>query len=519
MVCAINKIDSNITSLAFAEEVCFKQLPVIGIDGFDPTWYSLQPNSYSDFGGQVSMVARAPIDPSRQNRKGTITDLTASGNFNHDLTQNGLTRLLQGFFFANARQPLSTQPLLGTQVPFISTTSGSKTYAAASGLGTFAVSDLVKASGFGSASNNGLKTIVTAAAGAVTVAEMVVTEASPPATAKMERVGLQFASADINIAVTAGIPSLVSTATNFVTSLPDLIPGKWIYLGDDNLANRFANNVGYARVKTIAQNAITFDDTTWTAVNETGTGKTISIYFGTTIRNENTPSLIKRRSYSIERQLGLGASSAQAEYLEGAVPNEMTLHIPTSDKLNIDLTFIAASNTQRSGDVGDLIKTGTRISLIDEEAFNSTSNVYRMKLGVLSTTSSNNASLFGFSTEATLTVKNNVSPSKAIGVLGAFDTNVGNFEVGGSVTAYFATVAAVKAVRQNADVGYNIIAASKNAGFIFDIPLLGLGGGRATVAKDQAIMLPLESSGAKNSLGYTLQYDNFAYLPSLAMPA
>ena len=63
MVCAINKIDSNITGLAFAEEVCLKQLPTTAADGFDPTWYALEPNSYSDFGGEIATVARAPIDP------------------------------------------------------------------------------------------------------------------------------------------------------------------------------------------------------------------------------------------------------------------------------------------------------------------------------------------------------------------------------------------------------------------------------------------------------------------------
>jgi hypothetical protein len=76
----------------------------------------------------------------------------------------------------------------------------------------------------------------------------------------------------------------------------------------------------------------------------------------------------------------------------------------------------------------------------------------------------------------------------------------------------------VKAVRANADVGLSIIAASKNAGFLFDIPLLGLGGGRLNVEKDAPIMVPLEPAGAENLNGYTLLYQVFPYLPTVAMP-
>ncbi|MBU0801814.1 MAG: hypothetical protein KKA05_12540, partial [Alphaproteobacteria bacterium] len=117
-----------------------------------------------------------------------------------------------------------------------------------------------------------------------------------------------------------------------------------------------------------------------------------------------------------------------------------------------------------------------------------------------------------------VSINNNVSPTKAIGTLGAFDTSAGNFEVGGSITAYFTTISAVRAVRQNADVGLSVIGASKNAGFVFDIPLLGLGGGRLNVEKDAPITVPLEPAGAENANGYTMFYEAFSYLPSVAMP-
>lgn len=506
-----NKIDSNITGLAFAEEESLKTLPAT------PVWYGLEPNSYSDFGGELSTVARAPIDPSRQNKKGTITDLDASGGFNIDFTKSNLVRLLQGFFFADARQLPSTQALNAAAVPLTGVTASSKTYAAASGLGSFAANQIVFASGFTNAANNGLKTVASSTAGTVVVNETLTDEASPPSAAKLETVGFQFASGDISLAVTSGIPSLVATAADF-TTLPGLIPGLWVFVGGDAAGTRFANNVGYARIKSIAAKAIVFDDTSFTPATEAGTGKTIRLFVGTVIKNEKTPSLIKRRSYNIERQLGQGPTATQAEYLEGAVANEFTLNVPQADKLNADLTFVACDNTHRSGEAGDEIKSGTRVGVAGEDAYNTSSDIYRIKMSVIDPASSNPSALFGYVSEANVSINNNVSPNKAIGTLGAFDTSAGNFEVGGSITAYFTTISAVRAVRQNADVGLSIIGASKNAGFVFDIPLLGLGGGRLNVEKDAPITVPLEPAGAENANGYTMLYEAFSYLPSVAMP-
>ena len=512
MACDSHKVDTNITSLSFAEEECLKELP--GSGGANAIWYGLEPNSYSDFGGDLTTVARSPINPSRQNKKGVITDLEAKCGFTTDFTQNNMNRLLQGFFFADARELATTKPLSGGAVAFTGVTSSDNTYAAAAGLDIFKVGQLVQFSGFANAGNNGIKKVASSTATTLVVVEATVDE-TPAASAYAKTVGFQFGSADIDLAVTNGIPALISSAADFTTL--GLIPGAWVFIGGDGAANAFANNVGYARVKSVTANALSFDDTTFAPVNETGTGITLKLFVGTIIKNESDPSLIKRRSYNFERTLGKGPTATQAEYIEGAVPNEMTLDIPKAEKLTMTLGFVAADNTYRSGETGDEIKPGVRVPALGEDAYNTSHNVYRNKLAVIDPASSNPSALFGYVSDAKISLKNGITANKAVGILGAFDLSAGNFEVSGTMNAYFTTIDAIKAVRNNADVGFSSIMAADNAGFVFDIPLVGLGGSKLNLEKDQPIMVPLDSNGAENENGYTMLYESFSYLPDIAM--
>lgn len=503
-----NKIDSNVTGCYIAEEVLGSPKTLPGT----PVWYELEPNSYNDFGGQIKSVAREPINASRQRKRGTITDLDAAGGINTDVTQDNLIRLLQGFMFADAREKADTQPLNGTQISITSTTT--TTYVAASGLGIFRANDLVLASGFTNAANNGLKLLSAATATTLTTTGNVV-EASPPAAAKVQAVGYQFASGDATITVTSGVATLGATVKD-LTQL-GLVAGDWVFIGGDAAGEKFATcPVGYARVLSVAATAIVFDKVTAAFVTDAGAGKTIRIFFGKFIRNEKTPALIKTRTYQVERQLGNDGSGIQSEYLEGAVPNEFKLNLPQADKLNADLSFVAMDNTQRSGVTG--IKSGTRVAALGQDPFNTSRNVYRFKMNIIDNTTLQPTALFGYITEGSITINNNASLAKAVAVLGAIDVTLGNFEVGGEVTAYFSTIAATQAIRNNSNVTIDMIMAKNNAGLIYDIPMLGLGNGRISVEKDNAITVPLDTLAAEGTTGYTLGVVFLPYLPTVAMP-
>lgn len=501
-------LSSNLTGLAIAEETSLKTLPVT------PVWYAYEPNTYSNLGGKLTLVARNTINASRQLYKGVTTDLVASGGFNIDFTQTNLQRLMQGFFFADAHEKQDTQSFNSTAVVLTGANGSTHQFTAASGLASFLVNSLVESTGFNTAANNTVSKITTVAAGALTTTGLT-TEASPPATARLETVGYQFAADDLSITFSGGTCTITTVVADLTTL--SLNVGEWIFLGGDSSTLRLANNQGYGRIASIAAHAMVLDKTTWTPVTEASSGsKTVQMYFGKFIRNELATNLIKRRTYQLERQLGADGVGMMSEYITGAVPDQLVVNIKQASKMDADLSFVACDSEQRNGTTG--VKSGTRVSSLGEVAINTSSDVYRMRLNIIDPANPAAASLFAYVSDIKMTLKNNVKETKAVAVLGAFDTTAGNFEFTGTVTAYFNTTDAVAAVRNNSDVSLDVIIAQHNQGFVIDTPLLALGNGMLNIVKDAPIDVPLDTNAARNSAGYTASMTFFNYLPNLAMP-
>lgn len=513
------KIDSNITGLRAAEELTLGVLDVPA----NQRWVEQEPNSYADFGGNITTVARNPINPGRQRKKGVVTNVEATAGFNADLTQTNFQDMLRGFFYANYR---SKQEFTGAQT----VSSPANTYGA-TGIGTgFFVGDLVFASGYTNSANNGLKRLTTVAANLLTVAETLVAESSP-ATAKLVAVGYQGASGDLTMTNSGSAFPVLGSTTKDLTQL-GLIPGEWIYIGGDATSDKFATaaNNGFARVRSVTANAITLDKTQATTVTDNGATKTIRIFKGRVLKNEIGTSIV-RRSYTLERTLGISdpaqPTREQAQYVSGAVPNEFTLNMQTADKIVCDLAFIGINSSTIDEVVSGAntllskVSGAVRVPVVEADAFNTSSDFSRIRLSVVSTTNAFPAPLFTYSEEATITINNNNSPNNALGVLGAFEVTAGTFEVGGNITAYFGDVASIAAVRNNSDITLDMILVKANTGIAIDLPLLTLGGGLPNVEQDQPVTIPLELSAATaakitSTMNHTLLMVFFDYLPNAA---
>lgn len=553
----VQKIDSNITGLRAAEEASLCILPAV------PVWREQEPNGYQDFGGEITTVARTPINPSRQRKKGTVTDKDASAGFGSDLTQTNLQRFLRSFCFADFREqpntasfdkeptynPDGTVLAASTAIPFTGVTAATGTYTA-SGAGLvaagFIVNHIVFFSGFTNPGNNGIKVLTATTTTTLVVgAGQGVVDETPPAGAKAVVVGYQFVADDANIAANSGFPSLTRDGSFDLTTL-GLIPGQSVFVGGDVAANRFTNavNNGVKRIRSVAAGEIIFDKSVSEMVDESlSGGELVRLFFPSRVlKNESDPDLIKRFPWQFERTLGANDLSAptnqQAEYVVGAVANELSFNFATADKLTVDLSFVAADTETldenslpaffgRTTTVADAIKSDSsnlasvKVPVVEADAFNTSSDLSRIALTRVVDGDENPTPLFAIAQELTLTINNNAEGNKGLGVLGNFEISAGTFEVGGSQTAYFTDVAAQTAVQNAEDASLDLFLVKQNAGTTIDLPLLTLGDGRANIELNTPVTVPLSNEAATGAkvdatLDHTIMFGFYDYLPAAA---
>lgn len=493
-------VDSNVTGLAFAEEVLGSPKTLPGT----PIWYNLEPNSYGEFGAQTKTVRRDVINASRQKRKGAVVGLDVAAGISLDFTSLTPQRLLPGFMFADWREK---NPLAVTAV-------SATVYTVAAGGAAFLANDLLFAEGFNIAGNNGLKVPTASTATSVSAPGLAI-EASPPAGATITRVGRQGAAGDYTLTVVNSRAQLNTTAGNFSTL--GLIPGEWVWIGGDVAATQFNSAAanGWYRVFSVANLAIVFDrwpgDAAGAPVADAGAGKTIHIYLGAAIKNEASPALQRFRTYQFERFL----SGTRYQYELGCGANTLKINVKMNDKVTMDLSYIAMDEdlTQVAA------KSGTRVAVPREVVYNAATSFSRLRL----LGQDGQTPLTSIMTDLTLSIDNGIEALQGITRdLGAVDLMAADFMVSGSIEAYLSSLAAVAAVKANPDcsVDFGMVenVGTTAVGWLFDVPLLMLGDGRLKVEKDKPVKLPVNLDAAGHeTIGHTLLVMRFPFLPQLAL--
>lgn len=511
--------NGSLTSLYAAEEATPGVLPA------NPIWEEREPNSYADFGGAYTMSRRSPLTHDRQGRRGEVSDNSPTIGYQEDLTPTNMIRPMRSFLFAEARQRPSTAPI-NDPVPVVITNTTAAQFNAAAGLDRFRIGHIVKPRGFAEPGTNDAIRVVTAAGALqLTVAPGGMTpEADAPDDAVLEAVGFQFAAGDLTLTVLADGIILTTDMAGVDFTTMDFVPGEWHFIGGDTAVTRFGepgadNAPFYAQLDTVTPTVLAYRKTTGVQVTNAGAAKTIQIFFGTVVRNEDDCELIREITFTHERQYGCGVG-AEAEYVQGDYANQMTITVPTpaaDAKVTVDLGFIGLTSFERTTDE-DLLSDGdVRIAAPNEPAFKPGLDVYQQKLTVLDPGTLNPSPLVAYSSTSSLTINNQLSGIKAVETFGNAGVSIGELMVTGSITGFFTGVSQSRPVRLGKEATWHLILTKANSAIIFDIASLSLGNGRSAVAANTPVTIPLDTAAAKGKHGYSLLVTFLRYVPAVGM--
>lgn len=523
------RVNTNNTSLRFCTESSIGTPATSG-------WRIAEFNSIGAYGAEITTVVRRPISADRGRKKGTVTDLDSTAEFETDLTMDAFTDFAEGFVFAEFANKEFDLKASGGILPPPAASSSAYTIGSASALlagkiqwATGSYATLVYAKGYTNAGNNGLKPVTadTATSGTSITVGSGLTAETPPKNATLQIAGVRVLDdQDLTLTVTSGTATLVSASaiTNWATL--GLRAGMFIHIGgvdtttgavQNGLGAGGTTSYGYARITSISGATINLDKLSSTLSTQTGPASgSQDILFGRFLRNvpvgsNSDDNLYLDRTYQMEVTYdNLGTAGAdEYEYSVGNYVNEMSLNIPLTEKATINYSMIG-TNTEP---VTATRKTGPStvdgcVSPLRTTAFNTSSDVASITTDVISL-----ASNVCFKS-LTLTLNNSVSPEKCIGTLGATFMNSGLFEVNLEGQMLFTDKSIVNAIRNNTTVTFTTILRNQDGAIAFDMPELTLSGGGREFPVDQSVLVNITgNSYTSSTYGYDVGISVFPVAP------
>ena len=460
-----------------------------------PEFTLLEPNDITSFGAEITTTPRNPISPTRQRRKGAVTDLDSSAEFEHDATYGLMEEFIPPFMFSKrTNDDLTVRPsaVVSDGYTVSNFPPGRQRTIEPKANATYG-SSLWVAEGFGVAANNGLKvSAVDATANKLTVAGLAA-EASPPAGARIRFAGLRQEGQNIQAipAPVDGRVRLSNTALRGVNWADNvgLTPGQTLVIEARNAVSKAQLGVLIGRVESLGGSPnpyLQLQNVTVQGTVDGSSSSTLDFFFGGFVKNVPTgDSQYLDRSFTIEavwNNLAEPGPGDEYEYSKGNYCNSFALNLAGQSLATATVGFIGTDTETPTAT--RVTGSATKVPAPRTNALNTTADVARLRINNLDNT--------GLTTDfdsMTITLNNNVSPEKVIGKLEAAYTNFGNFEVDIEADVIFSNSGVIAAVRNNTTVAMSFILNNDQGGVSFDIPAMTLGLGGRNLPRDESVTL------------------------------
>jgi hypothetical protein len=333
----------------------------------------------------------------------------------------------------------------------------------------YVIGHLVRHTGFGPAANNGLFRVTTGGATSyIAVSQGLLDETAPAANARSKVVGFQGASADI----TATATGLGSTSLNFTTL--GLQVGQWIKVGGTGAAFRFDTVAvnSWARITAITATALTLDNRPAGWGTDSGTGKTIRVFFGDRLVNG-----LATIGHSFEKGfMGQGAPTYIVP--RGMVADTAQFRFARKQKITGTFTFVGMGGTQSTTSLDTSPDPAPSVAAFPIMA--ASAHLGRVNEGGAQLTTPNWVS------SIELSLGNALRRKEAVDAMGAVDIGAGGFSASVVAETYFGDNALLTKALAGTPTSINWRAAIGTQAMVWDMP-------RATIMPTPAI------GGGRNS--------------------
>jgi hypothetical protein len=527
------RVNTNNTSLRFCTESSIGVAVTTG-------WRLAEFDTIGSYGATIATTVRRPISQDRGRRKGTVTDLDSAVEFETDLTMDAFADFAEGFMFAEFANDEFNLRFTGGLLPPTVASGTTFTVVSATTLLAGKVqwvtgdrATLLWAKGYTNAANNGLHVLTAdlgAAGSTITCGGSSLVVETPPTNASLQVCGLRVLNdADLTLTIAgSGLTATLVSATAVSFTTLGLKVGQFIHIGSANPTTGVVQNglgaggvvsYGYARITAISATTLNLDKLSSTLGIASdvhvgpGAGASQDLLFGRFLRDvavtsNSDDTRYLELSYQMEvtyPELG-GVSTPEYEYAIGNFVNEVSITMPISDKATMSYSFIGTN----SDDITPTRKTGpsSAVTPLRTTAVNTASNFAALSTDVISSVSD-----VCFK-DLTLSIRNNVSPEKCLGTLGARFMNSGLFEVDLEGQMLFTSKDIVNAIKDNETVTFLAILKNEDGAVAFDIPEMTFGDGAREFPVDASVLVSITGQTFTSSTyGYNLGISLFPVVP------
>lgn len=368
------------------------------------------------------------------------------------------------------------------------------TFVVASGGAAVKAGHLVKTTGFTNSANNQVFRAASSTGTTVVGASLsLVAETAPPAAARLKVVGFAGASGDI----TAAAGGLASTTLDFTTL--GLVVGQWIKIGGTAAGDKFATAAlnGWARIIAVTANAITLDNKPSGWTTDAGTGKTIKVFVGDTMKNG-----LAVKSQTIEKGYLAQGVPSYIKYA-GMCVNTFELNLASRQKVTWTANFLGMSG-------------GVDTTPLDATIDAATTGLIMAGNANVSSLAENGSGLSSpnWCKEFSISINNNLRTLEAVDAASPVGIAEGECLVTGRSMTYFGNKDLLEKFFNNTPTSFSSRVAKNSQAIIYQVPsAMNKGGGNPSVSgKNTDVMLPLDwQAFYDTTTGAHIIVDRFEY--------